>query len=71
MVQTVQKIVKFPHAFLDKTGVVQTVQKTVKIPHAFLDMVHARRCATTGWMVETAQKTTEFPQLVLALGPGC
>ena len=31
----------------------------------------ARRCATTGWMVETVQKTVEFPQLVLALGPGC
>ena len=48
MVQTVQKIVKFVHAFLDKVVFVQKVQKTVKFPHAFLDLFNTRRCATTG-----------------------
>ena len=51
MVQTVQKLVKFLHAFLDlvvlpavaRQEVVQTLQKTVKFPLAFLDLFIARR----------------------------
>ena len=34
----------------------------------FLDRFgHARRCATTGWMVQTVQKTVEVPQLQLGV----
>ena len=44
---------------------VQTVQKSVVILQVqFLDRFrHARRCATTGWMVQTVQKTWEVPQV--------
>ena len=75
-----QKIVKFPQAFLDKVvlpvdarqGVVQTVQKTVKFPHAFLDLVqYPSLCNDRCRMVETVQQTVESLQLVLALGQGC
>ena len=59
MVQTVQKIVKFLHAFLDKVvlpvvagqGAVQTVQKTVESPQLvlLLDKVVDVPLLATSW----------------------
>ena len=61
MVQTVQKIVKFPHAFLDKV-VLPVVMQDRGLSIQCRSLCNDR-CRT----VETVQKTVESPQLVLLL----
>ena len=76
MVQTVQKIVKFPHAFLDKV-VLPVVMQDRGCPDSAENREDSARvlghgscpslCNDRCRMVETLQKTVESPQLALLL----